>query len=165
MRLGRKRKEMTSHFGSKGWIIWGRKGVINQFGKCPRLYTASHHTEANGKLGAEGRKRKKKETAGWNMDSNYCFQNNKPVINSVHRRWKDLAQRREQILTCGHKANSQLAFWEKSYVSWAQHLQGFKLFQGKPISLCTYKPFLYSNTQKCSHHALVRKMWCCFCGS
>lgn len=65
---------MTSHFGSKGWIIWGRKGVIKEFGKCPGLYRASHHTEANGgKLGGGGRKRKKKEAAGWNMDSIIVF--------------------------------------------------------------------------------------------
>lgn len=30
------------------------------------------------------------------MDSNNCFQNKWPVISSVHRRWKDLAQRREE---------------------------------------------------------------------
>lgn len=66
---------------------------------------------------------RQKETCGWNTDSNDCFQNNKSVINLVHRRRKDLAQRKEQRLTCRHKAGSWLAFWENSYVSWAQHLQ------------------------------------------
>lgn len=81
------------------------------------------------------------------MDSNNCFQNNQPMINSVHRRRKNLARRREQILTCGDKANSQLAFWEKSYVSWAQHLQNFKLFQGKPSLYAHTNPF-FTQTHK-----------------
>ena len=158
--------------GKEKWLpILEAKGESFEVGRVSLtslgyVYAVSHCTEANsGKLQAGGKIRKKKRNCWRNTDSNYCFQNNKPVINFVHRSRKDLAQRREQILTCGHKANSQLAFWEKSYVSWAQHLQDFQLFQGKPISPCIYKPFLYSNIKKFSHHAVVRKMQCCYCSS
>lgn len=109
------------------------------------VYAVSHCRGKQWQTMSRRKKEEEKKKLLAKMDSNYCFQNNKPVINLVRRSRKDLAQRREQILTCGHKANSQLAFWEKSYVSWAQHLQDFQLFQGKPISPCTYKPFLYSN--------------------
>lgn len=71
---------MSSHLGSKGCIIRDRKGIINQFGVSPGdVYVVTHCTEVNGKLRAGGIKRRKKETAGCNRDSNYCFQNNKAV--------------------------------------------------------------------------------------